>query len=43
MKKCITKMIDESDGVLDLDKLFNFAFGDQGALNNVGIGLGYVS
>ena len=25
MKKCITKMIDESDGVLDLDKLFNKA------------------
>ena len=28
---------------LDLDFLFNFAFGDQGALNNIGIGLGYVS
>ena len=33
----------ETEPEVDLDKLFNFAFGDQGALNNVGIGLGYVS
>ena len=33
----------EAETEVDLDKLFNFAFGDQGAFNNVGIGLGYVS
>ena len=35
--------IPEDEDKVDADFLFKFAFGDQGALNNVGLGLGYVS